>query len=209
MYELPPLRFGFNDLAPYFTEDMVRRHLDIHRGYVDGINRLLRELPALDGQTIERLMAGVPSMPEPLRARVQLQAGGHGNHQFLWKIIGPPAGPAAPAGPLAEQIERTFGSFAGFADRFRAQALAHDGPGWAFLVVDGWGSDRLEILTLPNNDSVLALKKPGVLICDLWDHAREPDYADREAYLDAFFQVIDWPVCQTRYLGFRDGSMKI
>jgi Fe-Mn family superoxide dismutase len=209
-YELPPLRFGFHELEPYFSAEMVRHHVEIHRGYTDGINSLLRENPALDGQIIERVMLGVPALPEPLRERVRLQAGGHGNHQFLWKIVGPPSTKKAPGGALAEHIERSFGSFDGFASRFRAQAMALSGQGWAFLVLDRWGSDQLEILTLQNNDSVLPLKKPGVMTCDLWDHAREPKYAgDREAYLDAFFNVIDWSVCEARFKGFRDGSMKI
>ena len=208
-FELPPLRFGFHDLEPYFSADMLRRHVEIHQGYADGINRIVRENPELDGQTIERLMLTVPSLPEPLRERVRLQAGGHGNHQFLWKIIGPPNEKRAPVGDLAAAIERSFGSFAAFSDQFRSQAVAMPGQGWAFLVTAGWGSDQLEILILPNNDSVLPLKKPGVMVCDLWDHAREPTYADRAQYLDAFFNVIDWSVCEARFKGFRDGSMKI
>jgi Fe-Mn family superoxide dismutase len=208
-YELPPLRFGFHALEPYFPETMVRRHFEIHQAYTDAINAILRENPALDGQTIERVMLAVPNLAEPLRERVRLQAGGHGNHQFLWKITGPPSGKRAPAGALAEAIERAFGSFAAFGDRFRRLALALPGQGWAFLVTAGWGSDSVEILTLPNNDSVLPLKKPGVMICDLWDHAREPKYAEREAYLDAFFNVIDWSVCEARFEGFRDGTMRI
>jgi superoxide dismutase len=47
------------------------------------------------------------------------------------------------------------------------------------------------------------------MVCDLWEHAREPNYADRASYLDAFFNVIDWSVCEARFKGFRDGSMKI
>jgi len=40
--------------------------------------------------------------------------------------------------------------------------------------LDRWGPGHLEILTLAFNDSVLPLGKPGVMICDLWDHALEP-----------------------------------
>jgi Fe-Mn family superoxide dismutase len=208
-YELPSLRFGYQELEPYFSEAMLRHHhLDIQRAYTDKINRILRVHPALDGQTIERLMRSLPSLPDDVREQVRLQGGGHANHQFLWKIIGPP-GKTAPSGPLAQDIERTFGSFARFKDRFIAAATALPGNGWAFLAVDRWGPGQLEILTLPGNDSVLPLGKPGVLICDLWDHAREPIYASRPDYLDAFFKVIDWTACETRFIGFRDGSMKI
>lgn len=208
-YELPPLRFGWHALEPYFSAEMLQRHVEIHRRYTDEINAILRQHPELDGQTIERVMLAVPQLPEPLREQVRLAAGGHGDHQFFWKIIGPPTAKTAPAGALAEAIERSFGSFAGFRDEFYRRALALDGQGWAFLVASAWGSDSVEIVTLPNNDSVLPLKKPGVMICDLWDHAREPKYASRAAYLDAFFKVIDWPVCAARFQGFVDGSMRV
>ncbi|HEY4983116.1 MAG TPA: Fe-Mn family superoxide dismutase [Pseudolabrys sp.] len=67
---------------------------------------------------------------------------------------------------------------------------------------------RHDLQTLAFNDSVLPLGKPGVLICDLWDHALEPKYGpNRQDYLDAFFNVIDWALCETRYVGFRDGTM--
>ena len=208
-YELPALRFAYDALAPYFCEAMLRHHhLDIHGGYVDAINAILRAHPELDGQTIERLLRGLANLPDELREQVRVQGGGHANHQFLWKIIGPPA-KDAPGGALAVHIDKTFGSFAAFKDRFCAAALALAGEGWAFLAVDRWGAGELEILTLPMNDSVLPLGKPGVLICDLWDHAREPAYANRRDHLDAFFKVIDWAACEARYLGFRDGTMKI
>jgi Fe-Mn family superoxide dismutase len=63
---------------------MVRRHhLEHHRAYTDGINRILRENPSLDGQTIERLMRSLPGLPDDIREHVRLQGGGHANHQFL------------------------------------------------------------------------------------------------------------------------------
>lgn len=208
-YELPPLRFGWNDLEPYFTADMLKAHVATHQGFTDAVNTILRSHPELDGQTIERVMAGIPNLPEPLRTQVRAVAGGHGNHQFLWKIIGPPSAKTTPSGALAATIEETFGSFAGFVALFRDKALAFGGQGWAFLVLEAWDGEKLEVLTLPENDSVLPLRKPGVLICDLWDHARAPKYPDRASYLDAFFKVVDWSVCEARYQGFRDGSMRI
>lgn len=208
-YELPALRFGYGDLEPFFTEEMLRRHhLECNRSYTDAINRILHEHPTLDGQTIERLLRGLVDLPDAVRDDVCFQGGGHANHQFMWKVIGPPTHPAA-TGALALEIELTFGSFAAFKEKFIAAAMGHIGNGWAFLALDKWGPGALEILTLPDNDSVLPIGKPGILICDLWDHAREPKYIGRRDYLEAYFHVVDWSVCDMRYRGFRDGSMQI
>ena len=32
-YELPPLRFGYRELEPYFSAEMVRRHLSLSQTY--------------------------------------------------------------------------------------------------------------------------------------------------------------------------------
>jgi Fe-Mn family superoxide dismutase len=210
-YQLPPLRFAYHDLEPHFPAELIRRHVEIHhQGYTDGINAILRAHPELDGNSIEDLMRVVlPGLPEPLRAQVAHIGGGHADHQFFWKIIGP-SGNGAPKGDLAVALEQTFGSFQKFRDRFIEAALAHQGAGWAFLSMDRIGDGHLEILTLPNNGSVLPIGKPGIVICDLWEHAYESRYGDSRAdYLEAFFRVIDWDVCGARIVGIREGRKQM
>lgn len=208
MYEQLPLRFGFRDLEPHIAESVLQRHHGLHHaGYVARLNTALAAYPELQGMTIEKLLATMPSLPAETRARLEDVAGGHANHQFQWKVIGPAAG-GVPVGELAAAIERGFGSFAGFRDAFTAAALAHVGSGWAFLSNSRLGSSDLEILVLPNNASVLPLGRPGVLICDLWEHAHEAQYpAARADYLDAYFRVLDWDVCNTRFESFAAGRM--
>lgn len=210
MYELPPLRFAADALAPHIDADMLRRHHDIHhRAYLERLNAALAPYPELQGRTIEELLRMMPGLPVETRAALEDVAGGYANHQFQWKVIGPQGG-GQPDGALAEAIARSFGSFAAFRARFITAALAHVGSGWAFLAVPRLGTDALEILTLPNNASVLPIGKPGVLICDLWEHAYDAQYpAARAAYLDAFFRVVDWPVCGERFDSFASGKMHI
>jgi Fe-Mn family superoxide dismutase len=211
-YELPPLRFAYHELEPHIPADTLRRHhAVIHRGYVDGINAVLRDHPELDGQTIEDLLRSLPRLPDGVRDKVRNVGGGHANHQFLWKVIGPGRGGAA-TGELAVAIERRFGSFAAFRQRFIETALALVGSGWTFLSLDRSpnGSGELEVFALPNNDSVLPLAKPGILICDLWEHGYCARHDDRRAdYLEAYFNVIDWDVCDARLRGIRAGVRQL
>jgi Fe-Mn family superoxide dismutase len=204
-YALPPLRFAYHDLEPHLSAATVARHHDgIHRGYVEAINALLAERPECGRGVIEDVMRALADMPADLRERVRFEGGGHADHQFLWKILGP-TGNDGPRGALAAEIERHFGSFAAFRDRFTAAALALPTPGWAFLALDRPVSGGLAIVTLPWNDSVLPIAKPGVLICDLWDHAWEGDLPDRAAWLETFWKIVDWRVCEYRLDGLRKG----
>jgi len=209
-YDLPALRFAYHDLEPYLSEDLVRRHHQIHnRAYTDAINVLLRDHPELARLPIEDVLRTLPRIPEPLRQQIRTIGGGHANHQFQWKVIGPGGG-KQPSGELAAAVERDFGSFVGFRQQFISACLDLVGSGWAFLCLDRPDGDKLEILTLPNNDSVLSRAKPGILICDLWEHAYCGQYDNRRAdYLAAYFQVIDWQVCNQRLLGMRAGRANL
>ena len=207
-YQIPPLGFGYNELEPHISEFVLQRHHQLHHPlYVERLNAALADYPDLGGKTIEQLLRLLPKQPAETQAALLNVAGGHANHQFQWKIISPLGG-GAPTGPFADAIDHSFGSFAGFTQQFTGAALAHVGSGWAFLSVSALGTTDLEIVILPNNQSVLPIGKPGILVCDLWEHAYEAQYpAAREAYLRAFFKVADWRTCGERYDSFAAGRM--
>jgi hypothetical protein len=61
-----------------------------------------------------------------------------------------------------------------------------------FLVVNP-SRHCLEIVSLPNQDSVLAHGTPGLLCCDVWEHAYYLKYRNRRPeYLGAWWKVIAW-----------------
>ena len=58
---------------------------------------------------------------------------------------------------------------------------------------------RLEIVSLPNQDSVLEHGTPGLLCCDVWEHAYYLKYRNRRAdYLNAWWKVVAWDVVDER-----------
>jgi Fe-Mn family superoxide dismutase len=90
-------------------------------------------------------------VPDAIRTAVRNNAGGHVNHQLFWDILGPPAN-GSPKGAIADALKRDFGSFELFQSLFTDAATSHFGAGWAFLVMSP-SRQRLEIVTLPNQDS--------------------------------------------------------
>jgi Fe-Mn family superoxide dismutase len=201
-FALPPLRFAYDALEPYFDERTMRLHHDKHhRAYVDGLNAAIKDTPALHGQSIETILRQLDKVPQEIRTAVRNHGGGHANHQFFWKVIGPPG--TLPTGELLQSIEADFGSLASFKTRFTEVAVKHFASGWTFLMMDP-KSQRLKVMALPNHDSVLGVGKMGLLICDVWEHAYYLKYENRRAeFLAAFWNVVDWDVVGARLAAFR------
>ena len=197
-YKVPPLRFAYDALEPYIDAETMELHHDKHhQAYVDNVNKALEPYPHLADLTIEDLLCRLDQVPEPIRSAVRNQGGGHANHQFFWEILGPRAGDF-PKSAIADAITRDFGSFERFQSLFTDVATKHFGSGWVFLVGNR-STGRLEIMSLPDQDSVLLHGKAGLLCCDVWEHAYYLKYRNRRPdYLLAWWNVVAWDVVDER-----------
>ena len=211
-YQLPPLPYDYAALEPVIDAETMRLHHDKHhRAYVDAVNRVIADQPQLQDKTIEELLRGLDEVPEAIRATVRNNGGGHANHQLFWKIMAPPGqgGGGEPRGALAEQIGRDFGSFDAMRACFEEAGAKHFGSGWVFLVMSP-KDQRLEILTLPNQDSVLLVGKPALLANDLWEHAYYLKHRNRRPeYLRAWWGAVNWPYVGERFQGIREGKKQL
>ena len=205
-YKLPPLRFAYDALEPYIDAETMELHHDKHhQTYVDGLNKVIEPYPQLADLAIEDLLRRLDQLPEAIRTDVRNHGGGHANHQFFWKILGPNAG-GSPKGAIGEALTKDFGSFARFQALFAGAATQHFGSGWAFLALDP-STDRLEIMSLPNQDSVLLHGRLGLLCCDVWEHAYYLKYRNRRPdYLAAWWNVVAWDVVDQELHDFRAGQ---
>jgi Fe-Mn family superoxide dismutase len=197
-HKLPPLRFGYDALEPYIDAETMELHHDKHhQAYVDNLNKALEPYPQLADLPIEDLLRRLDQVPEPIRTVVRNNGGGHANHQFFWDILAPRAD-GTPKGAIADAITRDFGSFERFQSLFADAAAKHFGSGWVFLVVNP-STQRLEIVSLPNQDSVLVHGTPALLCCDVWEHAYYLKYRNRRPdYLTAWWKVVAWDVVDER-----------
>jgi Fe-Mn family superoxide dismutase len=68
-------------------------------------------------------------------------------------------------------------------------------------------SEELEIVSLPNQDSVLVHGTPALLCCDVWEHAYYLKYRNRRPdYLAAWWNVVAWDVVDQELHDFRTGQ---
>ena len=195
-YELSPLPYSNDALEPSIDARTMEIHHDKHHAaYVANLNNALKDQPALEAKTVEELIGDLASVPEAIRTAVRNNGGGHWNHSFFWKILGPNAG-GAPTGKLADELKAAFGSFEDFKAKFEAAGLARFGSGWVWLVSH---QGKLEIVSTANQDNPLMGKAVAgcegtpVIGCDVWEHAYYLKYQNKRAdYLKAFWNVVNW-----------------
>src|SRR6267378_2736310 len=133
-YELPPLPYAKNALEPHIDAQTMEIHHDKHHGaYVTNVNKAIAGKSDLEKKSVEDLIKNLSAVPEDIRGVVRNNGGGHANHSFFWKILGPGAG-GAPTGKLADDIKATFGSFDDFKAKFEAAGIGRFGSGWVWLV---------------------------------------------------------------------------
>jgi superoxide dismutase, Fe-Mn family len=199
----PPLPYAYDALEPHIDRQTMEIHYSRHhQGYFNNLVNAV-EGTELAGQTVEEILPRVSQWP----AAIRNNAGGHYNHSLFWTVMSPDGG-GQPKGPLAEAIDAAFGSFAKFQEEFNRAALSRFGSGWAWLCVADDGS--LFVDSTPNQDNNLmdVVEKRGtpILGLDVWEHAYYLQYQNRRgSYIEAFWNVVNWPEVSTRFEGARKG----
>jgi Fe-Mn family superoxide dismutase len=116
---------------------------------------------------------------------------------MFWKIMGPKGG-GKPSGELASAIDKAFGGFDAFKEKFAAAATTRFGSGWAWLSVDSGGNLILE--STPNQDSPYMEGRTPILGLDVWEHAYYLKYQNRRPeYISAWWNVVNWDEVARRY----------
>jgi Fe-Mn family superoxide dismutase len=190
-FTLPPLPYAYDALEPAIDKETMAFHHDKHhQAYVDNLNKAVDADPALQGQSLEAMFAGMSKLPKAVRNN----GGGHWNHSLFWELMAPQGQIGEPSAELAAAIDRDLGGFEKFQADFNAAGAGQFGSGWAWLIVQ---NGKLKITSTPNQDNPLmdvAEERGAVVLgADVWEHAYYLRYQNRRAdYLKAFWSVVNW-----------------
>lgn len=196
-FELPKLKYAFDALEPHIDARTMEIHHDKHHaGYTSKLNDAVQGTD-LEGKNIENILNNLDMENKAVRNN----GGGYYNHNLYWEIMSPEGG-GKPTGELATAIDNAFGSFEAFKDEFSKAGATQFGSGWAWLCVHEGG--KVEVCSSANQDNPLM---PGIgcggtpiLGMDVWEHAYYLKYQNqRPAYIEAFFNVINWEEVSKRY----------
>ena len=195
-HTLPPLPYPYDALEPHIDEKTMRLHHDKHhKSYVDGLNRAERMM-------YQARRTGNFELIKHWEREAAFNGAGHYLHTLFWETMSPDGG-GEPSGDLRKQIIRDFGSFHAFKQHFSKAAEAVEGSGWALLV---WSprSQRLQILQAEKHQNLSQWDVVPLLPLDVWEHAYYLKYQNnRKAYIDAWWNVVNWPAVNRRYLKAR------
>lgn len=182
-HRLPELPYALNALEPHISQETLEYHYGKHhQTYVDKLNGLIPGTE-FENTSLEEIITKASGTIFNNGAQVW-------NHTFYWNCLAPQGG-GEPSGALLEAIEKSFGSFSDFKEKFSQSATTLFGSGWAWLVKNSDGS--LDIVGTSNAGNPLIEGKTPLLTCDVWEHAYYIDYRNaRPKYLEAFWKLANW-----------------
>ncbi|MCU0351369.1 MAG: superoxide dismutase [Flavobacterium sp.] len=195
-FSLVTIPYQFGDLEPHFDGQTMEIHFSKHYvGYTNKMNAALKEAK-IETKKIEEVLALVSDVNPTLKNN----AGGYYNHTLFFEILTPKSS-KQPKAKTLEAINSNFGSYDEFKRKFILASTNHFGSGWAWLVVINEG--KLAITTTTNQDNPLmpnaTIKGTPILGLDLWEHSYYLKYQNKRAdYIEAFFEVINWEVVETK-----------
>jgi Fe-Mn family superoxide dismutase len=190
-HTLPALPYPFDALEPHIdAQTMEIHHGRHHNTYVTNLNKALEGQAPLQAKTLEDLISNLSGVPEAIRTAVRNNGGGHANHSLFWTLM-KKGGGGEPSGDLAAAINKAFGGFAAFKEKFSTAATTRFGSGWAWLSLDNSGN--LVVESTANQDNPLMEGRRPILGLDVWEHAYYLKYQNkRPDYIAAWWNVVNW-----------------
>jgi Fe-Mn family superoxide dismutase len=183
-FELPPLPYAPDALAPHITEQTIGFHYGKHhQAYVNNLNGLVDGTDNA-GKSLEEIVMNSEGGVFNNAAQIW-------NHTFYWHSMSP-AGGGDPAGALADALGAAFGSVDAAKQEFATKAKTLFGSGWTWLVKNADGS--VAITQTGNADLPMKHGQTALLTIDVWEHAYYLDYQNaRPAYVDTWIdKLANW-----------------
>ena len=190
-HKLPALPYAKDALQPNISAETLEYHYGKHHAtYVANLNKLI------PGTEFENM--SLDDIVKKSSGGIFNNAAQTWNHTFYWNSLAPNGG-GEPSGALAEAINKQFGSFAQFKEKFANAAVTTFGSGWGWLVKNSDGT--LAIESTSNANTPLKDGKKPLLTCDVWEHAYYIDYRNaRAAYVDVFWKIVNWKFAEQNFM---------
>jgi Fe-Mn family superoxide dismutase len=162
----------------WISRASIQAHYKLYQGYVNKRNEILGILDA------------DPDQLRALKVDLSFAVGGIKNHEIYFEHLGGDGG--EPHGAFASLIVHDFGSTDAWRTDLKATGMA--GRGWAWTAYD-WDAGRVFNYIGDAQSSFPIWNATPLVALDVYEHAYFLDFqTDRGAYIDAFFDNLDWAV---------------
>ena len=168
------------------SRQTIEAHYKLYQGYVAKRNEILAKLAEIDLSAANQVYSDIRA----LKVDLTFAIGGVKNHEIYFEHLGGDGGD--PDGPIGTLVRRDFGSIDAWRTDLKATGMA--GRGWAWTAYD-WDERRL-FNYIGDAQNTFAIWNASPLVAlDVYEHAYFLDFqTDRGAYIDAFFDNLDWTV---------------
>jgi Fe-Mn family superoxide dismutase len=164
----------------------VEAHYKLYQGYVNKRNEILGKLAAADAGSANQVYSELRA----LKVELSFAVGGIKNHEVYFEHLGGDGGD--PTGAIGDLIKRDFGSAEAWRADLKATGMA--GRGWAWTAYD-WDEGRLFNYIGDAQNTYPIWNATLLVALDVYEHAYFLDFqTDRGAYIDKFFDNLDWGV---------------
>ena len=177
------------------SRDTVEAHYKLYEGYVNKRNEILRELDGVDLGSANQVYSQI----RVLKVELTFAIGGIKNHEIYFEHLGGLGGD--PDGAFGQLVQRDFGSAEAWRADLKATGMA--GRGWAWTAYD-WDEGRLFNYIGDAQNTYPIWNATPLVALDVYEHAYFLDYrTDRGAYIDAFFDNLDWTTVNDWVSGYQ------
>src|SRR5437667_6291232 len=180
--ELKPALFELDGIS----RASIEAHYKLYQGYVSKRNEILQKLESVDLGSANQVYSELRA----LKVDLTFALGGIKNHELDFAHLG--GGGGDPAGAIGALVKRDFGSIGAWRADLKATGMA--GRGWAWTAYD-WDEGRLFNYIGDAQNTFPVWNATPLVALDVYEHAYFIDFAtDRAAYIEAFFNNLDYDV---------------
>ena len=170
----------------------MEEHYKLYQGYVGKSNEILERLA---GGGVDLSKAN-PTYSELRALKVELSRalGGVKNPELYFELRGGKGG--KPSGTVAGLIDKAYGSFDAWKADMKATGVA--ARGWVWTAYD-WDAGQVFNFIGDEQNTYPIWNCTLLVALDCFEHAYYMDYGTgKAAYLDKFFDLLDWNVVAKR-----------
>ncbi len=171
-----------------FSKRAVEEHYKLYNGYVKKYNEIADKLKNVDLSSANQTYSDLRS----LKTELTFAIGGVKNHEIYFDILG---GAGSTPGEMTRSIQG-WGNLDEFKAEVKATGLA--ARGWVWFAYDH-DRDFYFIYLGDAQNTYPVWNATPVFALDTYEHAYWMDFgSDRGAYIDAFFENVDWNEIENR-----------
>lgn len=174
-----------------FSQKTIEIHWGkLYQGYVNKWQEIQDKLKAVDLSTANATFSEL----RELKVEQTFAANAVILHEAYFDILG---GEGKPAGEIMEIIAKDYDSFENWLEHFKALGLAS--RGWVVLAYD-FNDGKLRNYIADSHNSYGIWGAAPIVVLDMYEHAYFIDFgADKKAYIEAFFQNLNWEVIDKKF----------